>query len=187
MSYTRSMTALFIVIVIQTIIVIALLVFIYIIALYALPWKREIPYVPTSPHVVETMRELSGNVSGKRMCDLGCGDGRILIAFANRGAESHGYEFNPLLVLIARIRTRRARLQNRVFVHRKNFWREDLSSYDIMTIFGMPSRMDDISQLLQTRAKPGVLVLAHKFPIPGWQPLREMNGVYLYHCPPLFK
>ncbi len=169
-----------IVIGIQGILIVALLVFLYITALYALPRKRAIPYVPTSSRAVETMIELAGNVSGKRICDLGCGDGRICIAFAKRGAEAHGFEFNPLLTLVARARARRARLQRRVFVYRKNFWQEDLSPYDVITIFGMPSLMNNVGRLLQKNAKPGTLVLAHKFPIPGWQPIQEKNRVFLY-------
>ena len=57
------------------------------------------PYVSTSPEVVHRMLELAKIISNDVVYDLGCGDGRILIAavkdFNAKGAI--GYEINPSL------------------------------------------------------------------------------------------
>jgi len=38
------------------------------------------PYVPSPPHIVERMLEIAQLKPGETVYDLGCGDGRILIA-----------------------------------------------------------------------------------------------------------
>ena len=46
------------------------------------------PFVPTPPEVVERMLDLAGVTSSDVVYDLGCGDGRVVIAAAKRGASS---------------------------------------------------------------------------------------------------
>jgi len=60
---------------------------------------------------------------GERMADLGSGDGRILIEFAKKGAIAEGYEINPVLVFIARMKIRRLGLEKKARVFWKSFWR----------------------------------------------------------------
>src|SRR5688572_31941029 len=44
------------------------------------PLVKDVPYVPTPPEVVERMIQIGGVKSGDVLYDLGCGDGRIVIA-----------------------------------------------------------------------------------------------------------
>ena len=46
--------------------------------------KKDVPYVPTPPEVVQRMLDLGGVKSGDVLYDLGCGDGRIVIAAVKR-------------------------------------------------------------------------------------------------------
>ena len=50
------------------------------------------PYVPTPPEVVERMLDLAGVTSADVVYDLGCGDGRVVIAAAKRGARGFGVD-----------------------------------------------------------------------------------------------
>jgi len=50
------------------------------------------PYVPTPPEVVERMLDLAGVTAADTVYDLGCGDGRIAIAAAQRGARAVGVD-----------------------------------------------------------------------------------------------
>ncbi|MBV9186584.1 MAG: hypothetical protein JO093_13265 [Acidobacteria bacterium] len=45
------------------------------------------PYVPTPPEVVECMIRIAGTNANDLVYDLGCGDGRLAIAAALRGAR----------------------------------------------------------------------------------------------------
>jgi SAM-dependent methyltransferase len=62
------------------------------------PWstrKRDVPYVPTDEQVVRGMLKLAQVTPTDRVYDLGCGDGRIVIAAARRcGATGIGVEID---------------------------------------------------------------------------------------------
>src|ERR687894_560841 len=56
------------------------------------PDRRDVPYLPTEEPVVASMLRL-GNVTGNDVLyDLGCGDGRIVIAAARKGAHAPGVD-----------------------------------------------------------------------------------------------
>src|SRR5579872_2024177 len=56
------------------------------------------PYVATPPKVMERMLELSGIRPGETLYDLGCGDGRVLIAAVEKyKVKAIGVEISPKL------------------------------------------------------------------------------------------
>src|SRR6202790_554420 len=60
--------------------------------------KREpdVPYVPTTEATVQEMLKLAGVKKSDVVYDLGCGDGRIVIAAAKSGgARGVGIDINP--------------------------------------------------------------------------------------------
>jgi cyclopropane fatty-acyl-phospholipid synthase-like methyltransferase len=67
------------------------------------------PYVPTLTPQVAAALELLDLQPGQTMLELGCGDGKVVIAAAKQGIRVIGYELNPILWLIAWSRTRRYR------------------------------------------------------------------------------
>ena len=68
------------------------------------------PYVPSHRRsVMEAFTELRPLTSSDTLVDIGSGDGIVCLVAAQQGARVYGYEINPLLVLIARLRLRRYR------------------------------------------------------------------------------
>ena len=55
-------------------------------------------YVPSRREAIEAMLYLAKVRRGERAADLGSGDGRVMAAFAGKGAFIDGFEVNPLLV-----------------------------------------------------------------------------------------
>lgn len=150
-----------------------------ILAAYFLGIIRGAPFLPTDRRDTQKMVELAQLKTGDILVDLGSGDGRILIAAANLGAEAHGYEINPLLVLWSRWKIKKSGLSGKAFVHWKNYWFEDLSRFHAVTIFGITSIMDKIGEKLSRELKPGSRVICHIFPIPNWS--GQKNGsLYVY-------
>src|ERR1700686_1645370 len=73
------------------------------------------PYVRTQDHVVTAMLKLAGVKSGDIVYDLGCGDGRIVIAAAKEyGAHGVGIDINPERVKEARENAAKAGVTNLV-------------------------------------------------------------------------
>lgn len=138
------------------------------------------PYVPSSDAATETLMSFAGIKSGEKAADLGAGNGKIVMALAKAGAEAHGYEINPFLVLAARIKIRRAGLQNKAFMHCKSFWRCDFSAYDLIYIYAFPYIMKKLEGKLQEKMKPKARVIANAFSFPNWQSKTKEGALFLY-------
>ena len=62
------------------------------------------PYLPTLRAQVPEALDLLQLKAGDTLIEIGSGDGRILAAAAGRGLLAVGYEINPILVIISRMR-----------------------------------------------------------------------------------
>src|SRR3989338_11665358 len=127
-------------------------------------------FVPSKKNTIESMVKLSNVKKGDRVCDLGSGDGRIVIAFAKKGAKSFGYEINPLLVWISRYYIKKNKLEKNATIYWKSFWKEDLSKYEIVTVFGIDYIMSRLERKLKKELKSGSIILVNLFPFPNWKP-----------------
>jgi ribosomal protein L11 methylase PrmA len=138
-------------------------------------------YVPTEKNLVEKVVELSGVRSGEKMIDLGSGDGRLLIAFAKRGATAIGYEINPFLVMLSRIKAKQSGVGDRIKVIRRNLWKGDISEADIVAIYLIDFRMPALENKLKKELKPGSRIVSVGFQFPNWQPVKIFEDkVFLY-------
>src|ERR1700720_4836652 len=69
----------------------------------------DVPYVPTTEEAVKAMLKLADVEKTDVVYDLGCGDGRIVIAAAKEfGARGVGVEIDPAPLRMALYRARRA-------------------------------------------------------------------------------
>lgn len=138
------------------------------------------PFLPTENSAVDAMLKFLRPNPGTKAADLGSGDGRIVIALAKLGIEAHGYEINPILVLISRWKIKRAGLQNKAFIHWKSFWNEDFSQFSSLTLFGIPYIMERLETKLKKELKPGSRIASNAFGFPHL-PLAEKQGkIYCY-------
>lgn len=140
----------------------------------------HVPYVPSTWNKVNIMYELAKPKKGEKLADLGSGDGRIVIEFAKKGIESHGYEIHSGLALLSESKILDNNLDELAFIHIADFWNEDLSPYDIVTIYGMSSIMKQLQEKLKAELKPGSRVLSSIFHFPDWKPVEQKSNVYLY-------
>src|SRR5438045_2769216 len=62
------------------------------------PPRRDVPYLPTDEHVVGPILDFAGVGPGDVFYDLGCGDGRLVVAAARRGATAIGVDIDPLRI-----------------------------------------------------------------------------------------
>ena len=139
-----------------------------------------IPYFTTSRYRVETMIELAHINPGEIAADLGSGDGRILIALAEKGVTAHGYELDDQLFVQTKETIAKTRLGNNIVLHQSNFWEEDLSVYDIITVYPMPDIMEYLEKKLLQEAKPTTRILLNYYPFPTWKEVSNKDHIYLY-------
>ncbi|MDP3056969.1 MAG: class I SAM-dependent methyltransferase [bacterium] len=138
------------------------------------------PYVPIPKYGLDKMIEYANVKFGQKAVDLGSGDGRIMIALAKVGAVVHGYEINPLLVLWTKWKIKKEGLEGRAFVHLKSFWDTDLSSFDIVTLFGVRKIMGRLEEKLNKELKPGAKIISFGFSFYGWEYLKKEQATFLY-------
>lgn len=137
-------------------------------------------YVPTSWPKIKKIIELADIKPGDKAVDLGSGDGRLVIALAKSGAESYGYEINPLLVRLARKNIRKEKVADKAVIHLESFWGKDLSHFNVITVYGMKHVMWRLEKKLKKELKPGARVVSNGFEFPSWPPSKTEEGIYLY-------
>lgn len=138
------------------------------------------PFIPSGQRTAQRMLDLAGVRPGTRFIDLGSGDGRLVLLAAKRGATAVGVELNPWLVCWARRRARRAGLSHTAIFRVGNLWREDLSGYDVVAVYGLDQMMGPLEAKLRRELKPGAVVVSHAFHFSGASPVREEAGVAVY-------
>lgn len=136
------------------------------------------PYLPTLMPQVKTALQLAGLKPGQTMLELGCGDGKVALAAARQGIKVVGYELNPLLALVAWIRTRRYRKQVRIIWG--DLWHTNWPEAEAIFTFLLPKYMKKLdTKVMQYKHKP-VKLVSCAFIIPERQPDQVKNGVFLY-------
>lgn len=138
------------------------------------------PYVPSHNETVKRMMHLANIQPGQKTVDLGSGDGRVVIAMAQQGAEAYGYDNNPFLVYLARRNIRRAGLTNKAFVYWGNFWKVDYRPFDLVTVYAMPYIMGRLYKKLKKELRPGSRILSNAFAFPHQEPIKKDRALYLY-------
>nr|SVE94594.1 EOG090X0HEX [Simocephalus serrulatus] len=130
-----------------------------------------LPYVPASTKQVENvMKALSASKStGKKLIDLGSGDGRIVLAAGQKGFQSHGVELNSVLVLYSKFAAWKQRINNVTF-SRQDLFKVDYTKYNNIVIFGVEEMMPELEALFEKSLKSSSQVIACRFPLPNWKP-----------------
>jgi len=136
------------------------------------------PFLPTLRARTPEALDLLDLKPGQTLLELGSGDGRILREAARRGIRGIGYELNPVLVAYSRLLNWRYR--KLVTVHLGNYWRTTWPPADAIYVFLLNPFMEKLNKKITQDIRGDVKVLSFAFPIPGKQPVKELNGLMLY-------
>jgi 16S rRNA A1518/A1519 N6-dimethyltransferase RsmA/KsgA/DIM1 with predicted DNA glycosylase/AP lyase activity len=147
--------------------------------------KYDIPFVPSSDEKTINMMKLADIKIGEKAVDLGAGEGKLVMAMAAKGADTVGIEIDEERSLTSISRIIAAGLQDRARIIRGSFWEHDLSPYDLIVLYGVPSIMERLEKKIENEAKPTVRIVSNHFSFPNWRPVKVVANVYLYK--PLIK
>jgi len=149
--------------------------------------ELDVPYVPTNQAVVDAMLDLAGIKSGDIHYDLGCGDGRIVISAAKRGAIATGIDLDPQRIKEANANAQAAGLADKVKFIEGDLFDFDFSKADVLTLYLLPSVNLKLRPKIMEELRPGTRVVSHAFDMGDWEPEREieMGGdkVFLWIVP----
>ena len=137
------------------------------------------PFVRSDDKRMAAILKLGDFKREDRVCDLGCGDGKLLRAIAREGVEDVcGYEFSIPTFLLAWVWAKFSKLRYVVFY--ANFWNRDLSGHNKIVCFLMHGAMDRFEKEIWPRLSKGTCVIANEFGMKGVKADKEDARVYLY-------
>jgi SAM-dependent methyltransferase len=150
------------------------------------------PYVASPVRVMDRMLELANIKPGETLYDLGCGDGRILIAAVRKyNVNAVGVEISPKLVAKASASIHRAGLDSKAHVIQGDILSVDPAGADVVYLYLSRRLNEQLRPRLEAHLKAGSRVVSHDYPVPGWKPTKfeETDGsqhhmIYLYEMPP---
>ncbi len=133
------------------------------------------PYIPTPEAIVDRMLDAAHIKAGETVYDLGSGDGRVVIAAAQKyGARAVGVEIRPDLCRQAEARIKALGLEDRVTMVEGSALRVDLSPADVVTMYFLTTSNERLKPSLE-KMKTGSRVVSNEFPVKGWKPMEVVH------------
>jgi protein-L-isoaspartate O-methyltransferase len=131
------------------------------------------PFVATPPDVVDRMLALARVGPQDVVYDLGCGDGRIVIAAARaHGARGVGVDIDPARIDEARENARLAGVEHLVTFRVEDARATDVSEATVVTLYLVAALNVQLRPRLTAQLRPGARVVSHNFPMGDWDPDR---------------
>jgi ubiquinone/menaquinone biosynthesis C-methylase UbiE len=147
--------------------------------------KIVVPYVPTHHKVVEAMLKTAAVKEGETVYDLGCGDGRIVIAAVKdfKAKKGLGIDFNPERLKDCEKSMADAKLtdeQKKAMTFKKGdvlqMKADDFKDVDVVTLYLLPSVNRELKPVLKAGLKKGARVVSHDFDMgDDWMPEKTVQ------------
>ena len=138
--------------------------------------ELDVPYVPTTEPAVKAMLQLADVKKADIVYDLGCGDGRIVIAAAQQyGARGVGVDIDPVRIAEARDNARRAGVSNLVRFERNDLFEADIHEATVVTLFLLTNVNLELRPKLLHDLKPGTRIVSNTFDMGDWKPEKEIT------------
>jgi len=131
----------------------------------------EVPFVRSTPEVIDRMLELARVKPGDLIYDIGSGDGAIIIRAAKKyRVKGVGIEIDQALVEKARATAFLEKVETLVEFRVQDAFTVDVSPATVVTLYMLPEFNAKLRPILDRQLKPGTRVVSHDFEIPGWVP-----------------
>lgn len=145
--------------------------------------NRDVPYVPTSPRIIAKMISMADVTDRDFVIDLGCGDGRIVIAAAKLGAQGIGIDIDPERIRECNMNALEEGVADRVAFFEQDLFKADISRASVLTMYLLPSVNLKLRPRLLTELKPGTRIVSHDFDLGEWEPDKRAPNVYFWIVP----
>ena len=145
--------------------------------------RLDVPFVPTKGDVLTEMIRIANISKGDVVYDLGCGDGRIVIAAAEKsGATCVGIDIDPLRIKECRENVAKVGLANQISFHEQNLFDADISRATVVMLYLLPDMNLKLRSKLLKDLRPGARVVSHNYDMKQWQPddTRQIGNHMVY-------
>lgn len=147
----------------------------------------DVVFVPTPNDVIEKMLELAKVTARDVVYDLGCGDGRIVIAAAKKGARAVGIDIDPKRISEANANAKAEKVTDKVRFIENDLFEANIGEATVVTLYLLNRLNEKLKPKLLKELKPGTRVVSHAFDMGDWQPEEKAQvggtNVYLWRIP----
>ncbi len=149
----------------------------------------DVRYEPSTPAITMAMLELAGVTGRDVVYDLGCGDGRVVIAAAAKfGARGVGIDIDPERIKEARENARKAGVTGKVKFLNEDLFESDIRDATVVELYLYPWVNLKLRPKLLRELKPGTRIVSHSHDMGDWKPEKEIevegDKIYFWTVPP---
>lgn len=154
--------------------------------------RPDIAYIPTPDDAVEAMLHLAQVGPADVLYDLGCGDGRLLIAAAQRwGTQGVGIDIDPNCLHLAQHQAQKAGVAHLIALQQGNLYESDVSAATVVALYLLPHLNVRLLPRLLQQLRPGSRIVSHQFDMGDWAPEQmlqlpsseEESTIYMWRVP----
>jgi SAM-dependent methyltransferase len=156
------------------------------------PRAPDVPYEPSPEHVVTEIIRLARLVQGDVVYDLGCGDGRIVIAAVTiPGVRGVCVDIDPERIAESRENARRAKVEDRITFLTQDLFQTNIGDATVVTLFLWPKVNLKLRPKLLAELASGSRVISYMHDMGDWTPDETVpvhsgkrdTAVYLWRIP----
>jgi SAM-dependent methyltransferase len=138
--------------------------------------KKDVPFVPTPMEVVQAMIALAQLRAGDVVYDLGCGDGRIVIAAVQvKGVRGVCVDIDPERIRESRLNAERAGVLEKIRFVRGDLFQVPIADATVVTMYLLPDVNLKLRPRLRAELRAGTRIVSHAFSMGDWKPRREVE------------
>jgi hypothetical protein len=145
-------------------------------------------FVGTPQDVVDRMLKMAHVTKADVVCDLGCGDGRIVVTAAKKfGTRGIGFDLDPQRIKESRANAEQAGVTDRVTFKQQDLFKTPISEATVLTMYLLPSVNMKLRPRILSELRPGTRVVSHAFTMEDWKPDQQSSegggNVYFWLVP----
>jgi SAM-dependent methyltransferase len=137
--------------------------------------RLDVAWVPSAPEVITAMLDAAQVGPADLVYDLGCGEGEIVIAAAQRGARGVGVDIDPERIVNARRNAAKAGVTDRVRFVEQDLFLTDVRAATVVTLYLLPELNERLRPKLLSELRPGARIVSHDFGMGDWVPERTVE------------
>jgi len=158
--------------------VIILATSIYYISFIKALYITKTPYVWSFDSHLKMLKKLNLE-KWKTIIDLWCGDGKVLRFLEKEfWLVWYGYDLNSFAINYWKILNKIKKSKVKLF--KWDFTKQDISNYDYIFMYLMPSSMKELEKWIFENKKQDAIVIVNTFPFPNKKPFKIIDKIYLY-------
>ena len=138
--------------------------------------QPDVSYVATTNMAVQMMLKLADVKKSDIVYDLGCGDGRIVIAAAKiYGARGVGIDIDPRRIRESKNQAKKAGVESLVRFEENDLFKADIHEATAVTLFLLSSLDFQLRPKLLQELEPSTRIVSNTFSMGDWSPDKEIT------------